>query len=30
MLQPIIAFLEEGFGLKRHASASILGLITAM
>ena len=30
MLQPVIAFLEEGFGLKRHASASILGLITAM
>jgi hypothetical protein len=30
MLQPVIAFLEEGFGLKRHASATILGLITAM
>jgi len=30
MLQPVIAFLEEGFGLKRHASAAILGLITAM
>jgi SNF family Na+-dependent transporter len=30
MLQPVIAFLEEGFGLKRHASASFLGLITAM
>ncbi|QDT64404.1 sodium-dependent transporter [Calycomorphotria hydatis] len=29
MLQPCIAFLEEGFGLKRHASASILGLIAA-
>jgi NSS family neurotransmitter:Na+ symporter len=30
MLQPVIAFLEEGLGLKRHASAAILGLITAM
>ncbi|HEX6985990.1 MAG TPA: sodium-dependent transporter [Planctomycetaceae bacterium] len=30
MLQPVIAFLEEGFGLKRHASAALLGLITAM
>ena len=30
MLQPVIAFLEEGFGLKRHASATILGLITAL
>ena len=30
MLQPVIAFLEEGFGLRRHASASILGLITAL
>jgi SNF family Na+-dependent transporter len=29
MLQPIIAFLEEGFGLKRHTSAFILGLTTA-
>jgi SNF family Na+-dependent transporter len=29
MLQPVIAFLEEGFGLKRHASAALLGLITA-
>ncbi|MEX0716019.1 MAG: sodium-dependent transporter [Planctomycetaceae bacterium] len=28
MLQPVIAFLEEGFGLKRHASAAILGLIS--
>jgi neurotransmitter:Na+ symporter, NSS family len=26
MLQPVIAFLEEGFGLKRHASAAVLGL----
>jgi len=30
MLQPVIAFLEEGFGLKRHASAAFLGLITAI
>ena len=30
MLQPVIAFLEEGFGLKRHAAAAILGLITAL
>jgi hypothetical protein len=30
MLQPVIAFLEEGFGLKRKASASILDLITAL
>jgi SNF family Na+-dependent transporter len=30
MLQPVIAFLEEGFGLKRHASATLLGLITAL
>lgn len=30
MLQPVIAFFEEGFGLKRHASAGILGLISAM
>lgn len=29
MLQPIIAFLEEGFGLKRHASVAILGFISA-
>ncbi|MDA8744467.1 sodium-dependent transporter [Rubripirellula amarantea] len=27
MLQPVIAFLEEGFGLERRASASILGII---
>ena len=27
MLQPVIAFFEEGFGLKRHASAAILGLL---
>ena len=30
MLQPVIAFFEEGFGLKRHASATILGLISAI
>ena len=30
MLQPVIAFLEEGFGLKRHASAALLGLISAL
>jgi neurotransmitter:Na+ symporter, NSS family len=30
MLQPVIAFLEEGFGLKRHASAAMLGLLTAL
>jgi SNF family Na+-dependent transporter len=30
MLQPVIAFLEEGFGLKRHASAAILGLISGL
>lgn len=29
MLQPVIAFLEEGLGLRRHAAAAILGLITA-
>ncbi len=27
MLQPVIAFFEEGFGLRRHASAAFLGLI---
>jgi neurotransmitter:Na+ symporter, NSS family len=30
MLQPVIAFLEEGFGLKRHASAAFLGLLSAL
>ncbi|MCA9114308.1 MAG: sodium-dependent transporter [Planctomycetaceae bacterium] len=30
MLQPVIAFLEEGFGLKRHASAAMLGLLSAL
>lgn len=30
MLQPVIAFFEEGLGLKRHASAALLGLISSM
>ncbi|RMF89247.1 MAG: sodium:calcium symporter [Planctomycetota bacterium] len=30
MLQPAIAFLEEGVGLKRHSSVTILAFITAM
>jgi SNF family Na+-dependent transporter len=30
MLQPCIAFFEEGLGLKRHASAALLGLIAAI
>ena len=30
MLQPVIAFFEEGLGLKRHASAAMLGLFSAM
>jgi SNF family Na+-dependent transporter len=30
MLQPVIAFLEEGLGLRRHASATFLGLIAAL
>jgi len=30
MLQPAIAFLEDGFGLGRRASVAILGVITAM
>ena len=30
MLQPCIAFLEEGLGLKRRASAAMLGLIAAL
>ncbi|MFV1968868.1 MAG: sodium-dependent transporter [Pirellulaceae bacterium] len=30
MLQPVIAFLEEGFDLKRHASVTILGLVAAI
>jgi neurotransmitter:Na+ symporter, NSS family len=28
MLQPAIAFFEEGFGLKRHASVTVLGILT--
>ncbi|REK27616.1 MAG: sodium:calcium symporter [Planctomycetota bacterium] len=30
MLQPVIAFFEEGLGLKRHAAAAILGLLSAL
>jgi NSS family neurotransmitter:Na+ symporter len=30
MLQPVIAFFEEGFGLKRHASVALLGLLAAL
>lgn len=30
MLQPVIAFFEEGLGLKRHASVAFLGLITLL
>ncbi|HMP07518.1 MAG TPA: sodium-dependent transporter [Lacipirellulaceae bacterium] len=29
MLQPVIAFFEEGLGLKRRASVTFLGMITA-
>lgn len=29
MLQPAIAFLEDGFGLKRRASVALLGVVTA-
>jgi SNF family Na+-dependent transporter len=29
MLQPVIAFFEEGLGLRRHASVTMLGLIAA-
>ena len=29
MLQPVIAFFEEGLGLKRHASVAFLALMTA-
>jgi SNF family Na+-dependent transporter len=29
MLQPVIAFFEEGLGMRRHASATLLGLVTA-
>src|SRR5438034_2699277 len=30
MLQPVIAFFEEGLGLRRHASVAFLGLISAL
>jgi hypothetical protein len=30
MLQPVIAFFEEGLGLRRHASVALLGLIAAL
>ncbi len=30
MLQPAIAFIEEGFGLGRRASVTLLGLVTAL
>lgn len=30
MLQPVIAFIEEGFNVNRKVSAALLGLITAM
>jgi neurotransmitter:Na+ symporter, NSS family len=30
MLQPVIAFLEEGFNLKRHASVTLLGALAAL
>jgi NSS family neurotransmitter:Na+ symporter len=30
MLQPVIAFLEEGLGMRRHASVAFLGLIAAL
>jgi len=30
MLQPVIAFFEEGLGMKRHASVTFLFLISAM
>lgn len=29
MLQPVIAFFEEGLGLRRHASVALLGLVAA-
>jgi NSS family neurotransmitter:Na+ symporter len=29
MLQPVIAFFEEGLGLRRHASVALLGMIAA-
>lgn len=30
MLQPVIAFFEEGFDLKRHVSVTLLGLLAAI
>ena len=30
MLQPVIAFFEEGLGLRRYASVALLGIISAM
>jgi hypothetical protein len=30
MLQPVIAFFEEGLGLRRHASVALLGMVTAL
>jgi len=30
MLQPVIAFLEEGFGIARKASVALLGMVTGM
>jgi NSS family neurotransmitter:Na+ symporter len=30
MLQPVIAFLEEGLGMERRASVAVLGLVTAL
>jgi SNF family Na+-dependent transporter len=30
MLQPVIAFLEEGFNLKRHASVAFLGVVAVL
>ena len=30
MLQPVIAFFEEGLGMKRHASVAFLGLISVL
>jgi neurotransmitter:Na+ symporter, NSS family len=30
MLQPVIAFLEEGLGMRRHASVAFLALISAL
>jgi neurotransmitter:Na+ symporter, NSS family len=30
MLQPAIAFIEQGFGLRRHSSVGVLGIITLL